>query len=261
MKTARPVVLAAALLAVAGGAFAQQTIDHSKVLAGGVTPGDTPGYPLTLSLPGHYKLTSNLSVPANTTGIRITAPNVTLDLNGYTVAGPVTCMQITGGLNLICSPGSDGKSYGIEIGTTSAGTVIRNGRVQGFAHGGIRTVGADTLEGVQVTQNAGHGVSGIETFNSGVNIIDSLITLNAGAGVAVASGVVTRTRVVANGDGILGTAIQSVKFVSVNDSLVTHNAGVGLNSVTPHGTLSAGNGTNRMYVISRGSNLDGSTVY
>ena len=34
-------------------------IDQNKALAGNVTPGDTPGFPVTISLPGSYR-----SVPA-----------------------------------------------------------------------------------------------------------------------------------------------------------------------------------------------------
>lgn len=34
-----------------------------SALAGDVTPGDTPGYPVTLSLPGKYKLGGNIEQP------------------------------------------------------------------------------------------------------------------------------------------------------------------------------------------------------
>src|SRR6266540_3776373 len=67
-------------------------IDQNRALAGGVTPGDTPGFPVTLSVPGSYRLTGNLTVPdANTTAIQIAADNVTLDLNGFSILGPVVC--------------------------------------------------------------------------------------------------------------------------------------------------------------------------
>src|SRR5690348_7192989 len=67
-------------------------IDQAAALAGSVTPGDAPGFPVTLSQPGSYRLSGNLTVPdADTTAIQITADSVTLDLNGFTIAGPGGC--------------------------------------------------------------------------------------------------------------------------------------------------------------------------
>ena len=67
-------------------------IDQNHALAGNLTPGDLPGFPVTLSQPGSYKLSGNLTVPdANTTAIQITADHVTLDLNGFAIIGPVVC--------------------------------------------------------------------------------------------------------------------------------------------------------------------------
>jgi hypothetical protein len=39
-------------------------IDQNRALAGNVTPGDNPGFPVTLSLPGSYRLSGNLTAPA-----------------------------------------------------------------------------------------------------------------------------------------------------------------------------------------------------
>jgi hypothetical protein len=50
------------------------------------------GFPYSISTSGSYRLTSNVTVPdVNTTAIVITAPGVTLDLNGFAILGPVTC--------------------------------------------------------------------------------------------------------------------------------------------------------------------------
>src|SRR5438067_8861679 len=69
-------------------------INQNAALAGNVTPGDTPGFPVTISLPGSYKLSSNLVVPdANTTAIEIVADDVKLDLNGFSIIGPTVCTQ------------------------------------------------------------------------------------------------------------------------------------------------------------------------
>src|SRR5438477_1054895 len=67
-------------------------IDQNRALAGNVTPGDTPGFPVTISQSGSYRLSGSLTVPdMNTTAIQITADNVTLDLNGFSIIGPVAC--------------------------------------------------------------------------------------------------------------------------------------------------------------------------
>ncbi|MFT7773668.1 hypothetical protein [Roseateles sp.] len=124
MKTA---IILAALFA-ASSAFAQSTIDQTKALAGNVTPGDTPGFPVTISQPGSYKLTSNLTVPAGQSGIVIASSDVTLDLNGFSITGTGTC-TVAGIGNIACN--------GVGSGVTVTGAdlnrvAVRNGSVGGF---------------------------------------------------------------------------------------------------------------------------------
>lgn len=67
-------------------------IDQKAALAGGVSPDDTRGFPVTLSQPGLYKLIGNITVPdVTTTAFQITGPDVTLDLNGFSIIGPNVC--------------------------------------------------------------------------------------------------------------------------------------------------------------------------
>jgi hypothetical protein len=59
-------------------------IDQARAMAGNVTPGDAPGFPVTITLTGSYKLSGNLTVPdGNTTAIDIRSSFVTIDLNGF----------------------------------------------------------------------------------------------------------------------------------------------------------------------------------
>src|SRR5262249_22472005 len=68
-------------------------IDQKAVMAGKVTAGDAPGFPVTISQPGSYRLSGNLVVPdPGTTAVEITADNVTLDLNGFAIMGPNVCL-------------------------------------------------------------------------------------------------------------------------------------------------------------------------
>lgn len=100
-------VLFAALFALSATAHAvdgEIVITHAKALAGNVTPGDAPGYPVTLSLPGKYKLGGNLvQSDPNTKVIEATSANINLDLNGFTVSGTNSCDYSNG---VICAQSS-----------------------------------------------------------------------------------------------------------------------------------------------------------
>jgi hypothetical protein len=63
---------------------AKHAIDQASVKADG-------GFPYKITKPGSYKLTSNLVVPAGVDGIDILSQDVTLDLNGFSITGPVVC--------------------------------------------------------------------------------------------------------------------------------------------------------------------------
>ena len=75
----------------AAPAYAQVvSITQAKVNAGGVTPGDTAGFPVTISRSGSYRLDTNLdftSTATNKTGIWIAANDVTIDFNGFRLQG------------------------------------------------------------------------------------------------------------------------------------------------------------------------------
>ena len=62
-------------------------ITQAKALAGDVTPGDAPGFPVSITRPGSYRLTSNLRSPSSL-AIEIAADNVSLNLNGFSIIGP-----------------------------------------------------------------------------------------------------------------------------------------------------------------------------
>lgn len=120
-------------------------IDQNRALAGSVTPGDAPGFPVTLSQPGSYRLSGNLTVPAATDGIVITANRVTLDLNGFSVAGSGTGKGISNGL------------------AGRIGTSIRNGTVTNFQDGIFLKESGDEFATSEILQirvigNAGSGI-------------------------------------------------------------------------------------------------------
>jgi len=107
---------------LAGAALAADgeiLIDQQRALNGAITPGDEPGFPITISRSGRYKLVGSLAVPGSKDGFEITANGVTLDLNGYEVTG-------TDGKRGINSP-LDAKGQ-----PTSKRLTVMNGRIAGF---------------------------------------------------------------------------------------------------------------------------------
>lgn len=153
---------AAALFAVVSPALAVDgtiLIDQAKAFAGNVTPGDSPGFPVTITQPGSYRLASNLRPPAATTAIQITASNVTLDLNGFGLIGA-----------------SSGAVAGIQyVGPLPAKNItIRNGVIADFMFpldfGGIFDGGTDTI------------------VNGAINMSLQDLTLNPAASTIVSTG-------------------------------------------------------------------------
>ena len=105
-------------------------IHQNRALAGGITPGDTPGFPVTTSQEDAYRLTGNLTAPhKNTDGIVITANHVTIPTNGFSIIGASVC----GGSPITCSPGG---SANAESGSVSFVTVM-NGSIGGFGGGNL----------------------------------------------------------------------------------------------------------------------------
>jgi hypothetical protein len=153
-----------------GLAEAQTAINQSSALAGGVTSGDGPGFPVTINAPCRYVLTSNLTVGPNVSGVRINADGVTLDLNGFTIIGP--------------GPGS---GHGVTSTGCCLNITVRNGYITGFGSGsGVMLAGA------------GHRVESIRAFGngaSGISIGDSCTVIDS-----TANGNIRRKRVLDSND-------------------------------------------------------------
>jgi hypothetical protein len=127
-------------------------INQARALAGGVSPGDAAGFPVTISQAGSYRLTGNLTVPnANTTAISVTADNVTVDLNGFSILGP----------------GAAGTGRGVSAAGVTR-TTVQNGTVQGVGEDGLRLGSDARVERVRAAGNGGNGVlTGAASFVRG----------------------------------------------------------------------------------------------
>jgi len=151
------VVLTALGLLPAAPVFAQGeiVITQAKANAGGITPGDTAGFPVTLSLPGAYILASNLTVPANKTGIVVTTFNVDIDMNGFRLDGA----NATG--TKVANHGVHGLSLGISR--------IHDGVITRFKFNGIVLASNSNswvVEDMQILANNGNGIFALDTAYS-----------------------------------------------------------------------------------------------
>jgi hypothetical protein len=120
--------------------------DGFFVIAGGGKAGtQINSVPFTISTPGFYYLTRNLTSGSN--GILVAAHNVTLDLMGYCLSGP----------------GKDvGTNDGVRVIAGYTNAEIRNGTIEGFSYHGLTTESFDCL-GVRAI--------GIRALNNGTGIL------------------------------------------------------------------------------------------
>jgi len=228
------------VLAESAPVFAvRHEIDQATVKADG-------GFPYKITKPGSYKLTSNLVVPAGVDGIDILSQDVTLDLNGFGIVGPVVC---TGDNPATCPSATTG--VGIKAGDEGtpgpADVKVLNGSVRGMGSHGIFMSGDGSfVEKVSVQSNAGAGIivagSVIESsaIGNGSTGILALIVRDSEAASNVRDGIIT--------DGRGGVAIGDVSSLnggrgivaqngSVTGSTITLNKGVGLEATCPSAIL------------------------
>ena len=118
----------------------QVLINQSTVMSAG-------GFPYLITQPGSYKLSGNLTVNANTdSAIRISADNVTLDLNGFTING------------------NSNATFCVAV-VSHLGIVVKNGHIIGCNTGvNFNSVSASIIDGIIVTNhvNAGIGFTNAE---------------------------------------------------------------------------------------------------
>ena len=196
MKTARSLVLLTLLAAPAFAVDGVVLINQSIALAGGVTPGDSPGFPVTISVSGSYRLSGNLVVPdGNTTAIMVAADNVTIDLNGFSIIGPNTCSGFP-----VNSCSLAGEGFGI-FGAGMLNTTVMNGCITGMTNTGI-FLDSGKVDHVSVLNNALRGIV------IGTGLISNSIALSNGRDGFDLSGTVINSISQFNGDsGILGSGL------------------------------------------------------
>lgn len=121
------IVLASSSLAAAAEGVLE--INQTCAVQTGCVPGDVAGFPVTISSPGRYRLTSSLLGPIDGPTIDITASGVELDLNGQS-------------LSVDGSPYIRSSDSGIQGAIAARHVTVRDGHI---ANGGVDLAGSGAV--------------------------------------------------------------------------------------------------------------------
>lgn len=144
----------------------------------GCFPGDAAGFPVTISAPGSYVLTSGLQVPnADTTAIDLTgdADGATIDLNGFRIQGVTSCSPIS----QACTP--SGSGVGIRAAAQTTEVRVLNGTVSGMGAHGVLLQNRDYVHRITAISNGGPGIE----VGARSSVIESQALLNGGSGIVI----------------------------------------------------------------------------
>jgi len=225
-------------------------VNQARALAGGVTASDTAGFPVTIDAPGSYRLTGDLDVgDENTGGINIGSSNVTLDLNGFAILGPVACTDTT------CTPESGvGTGVNVPSGFIYTNITVRNGTVRGMGRDGLELEGDSGMrvENVRAISNARNGINVGATFDESAHVTGCTVTRNGVDGINGPEASVITGNVSSFNHGH-GIAIRDGSFVSGNTVFDNNMTGITAGS----GSLVTGNAVRN----NTGFGLDGGAAY
>ena len=220
--------------------------------------------PYKITAQGSYYLTANLTASGSTSGITISANNVTLDLNGFALVG-----------------GGSGNVTGINVPAAQKNILIRNGTVRGWTNGGINASNAtnSVIQGIRLSNNTAQStffnVAGLSVGN-GSTVKDCLVASNANSdGISVGNAcAVTGCVARANSDGVgiraidncyvvgnisdsngTGIAVGSGNRIESNSCTFNLSAGVGISSGTTNNLVihNSARGNNPNYNIAAGN--------
>jgi hypothetical protein len=223
LKTAAAILIGAALM-FAAPAFAVDgvvLINQATVMAAG-------GFPYKITQPGSYKLSGNLVVPDNASGIEIDAAAVVLDLNGFAVLGPIKCNGRFPTPATSCT--GTGFTSGISNGDTNGNVTVKNGSVVGFEVG-IFGGGGILLEEIHATDNSVAGIQVdraivrrciADNNGTGFQLNGNVVAVDNEASINASNGLVSR-------DG--GTVIGNVLNFNGFDGLAVEKSVYGSNSI------------------------------
>ena len=213
---------------------------NQDCVAVGCFAGDDPGFPVTITQGGRYRLTSDLDMQVASPaahGLEIASPedsSVDLDFGGFSLDGRGRC---TGNPVTSCTSFVNGGLTGISA---SDGIVVRihDGTVRGMQGPGLGLTGlagGSSFENVTVTEcnTAGFSFAGIilqAELNSAVRLVNVRASRNRVGGLhIVAPAFVTGATVAGNG----GYGLQGgLPGITVRESAFSDNAGFGVTAAS-----------------------------
>ena len=217
------VVIAASLLSPGAARASDGVLEINQVCAAnkGCFAGDSIGFPVTITQSGSYRLTGNLTVAdVNTDAITVAygLKNVSIDLNGFAIMGPVQCSHAT---PLSCpTSGTGGGVRVLESESGDRGTIaVYNGTITGMGGWGIdASYSYSSVHDLRVVGNASGGIRGsrvhraVVEFNGGsvaisgsgsdASVSESHVNYNQGIGIFQVSTVTASVVNWNGGDGI-----------------------------------------------------------
>jgi len=155
-------------------------ITQADALAGGVTPGDTPGFPITLTVSGSYRFASNLLVNTAVNGIDVNAPEVTIDLAGFRMAG---------------------SGVGLEaISSFQRALTVKNGTIRGFTSYAVASANNLTVDRMRIVDNP-NNLTDTSIYGADYTIVsNSNISRNKYTGVLCFKYCIVRNNILAGKD-------------------------------------------------------------
>lgn len=158
------------------GADGVVEINQAAAEAGRIWLGDAPGFPVTLSEPGSYRLTSNLDLrnlpsPEDVTAIEITGAGVLLDLGGFSIIAGSDCEG--------APPSSSGTGDGVYADSSAGHVRVENGFVNAVGRDGLALGDSAHVGNVTATCNGRNGIS----VGNHANVVNSRADANGASGV------------------------------------------------------------------------------
>jgi hypothetical protein len=190
----------------------------------------TGGFPYHITQPGSYRLSGNLVAPGQ--ALFITASNVTVDMNGFTISCSANCAT-TG------------------VGSGGLGTTIENGNITGYSPAGgsginftgaggkvdhvnlnLNYVGINAVSDTSVANcTITNGTYGVYGPTASLTVLNSVITGHAADGIDIFNGLVSGNTISHNGNsgsGPQGGIVYWGGTVNATNNVISSNVPFGI---------------------------------
>ena len=196
-------------------------INQARALAG-LGGLDTPGFPVTLSAAGSYRLTGNLKPTASATDlISVTASSVRIDLNGFALQGDTSCVKAGAPTYVTCTI-SGASARGVAVDSSLGDVHVMNGTIEGMTGNAIDAEGSKVVvTDVRMLSNGGSGLVAAQA-----EVTRATANLHMFAGLALTVGASRVRDTIANNNGDAG--IRAFGVASLENVEASENGAIGL---------------------------------